>query len=178
MKQLVSSAQIDTAITTLATRIIDDIGDEKPLFVALLRGAMPFASKLMFEMSKQAPAMHPELDYMMTSTYGDGRVTREPHILRDLSPGTRIKDRTVIILDDVLDKGVTAHLVRQHLLSLGANRVVVAVLVEKNIKRTQIAHADYSCFHVGPEWLVGMGLDDSAAAKESFRWRNEIHIIS
>lgn len=178
MKQLATSTQIDDAVAHLATKLITDVGDSQPLFVALLRGAMPFASKLMFEITKQAPNMHPELDYMMTSTYGDGRTTREPRIITDLSPSTNIQGRTAVVLDDVLDKGVTAHLVREHLLSRGAQSVVVAVLVEKGIERTHVAHADYACFHVGPEWLVGMGLDDAATAKEGYRWLTDINIVS
>lgn len=177
MKQLATQAQIDQAIANLTSDIIDDFGDKRPLFVALLRGAMPFASKLIFEITKQAPDMHPELDYMMTSTYGDGRETKTPHVLADLSPSTQIEGRTVIVLDDVLDKGVTATLIIKHLLGLGAKDVKLAVLVEKDIEREDVYHADYACFHAEPGWLVGMGMDDATTAKDGFRWLEEIRII-
>lgn len=178
MKLLSTSTQIDEAITDLATSLIGDFSGTKPLFVALLRGSMPFTSKLMFEMTKQAPDMHPELDYMMTSTYGDGRNTNEPRIVTDLGPDTEVAGRNVIILDDVLDQGVTSALVASHLTSKGAASVRLAVLVEKDIVRQSMPHADYACFHVGPEWLVGMGLDDASSARDGYRWLDEIRIVS
>lgn len=178
MKQLATQTQIDHAIKNLASELIKEFGDSQPLFVALLRGAMPFASKLMFEITKQAPDMHPELDYMMTSTYGDGRETNTPHIVTDLAPSTQVEGRTIIIVDDVLDKGVTATLVTRHLIDQGAAHVKIAVLVEKDIERENAKHADYACFHVGPEWLVGMGLDDASTAKDGYRWLDEIRIVS
>lgn len=177
MKQLATSSQLDDAIKNLATRLIKDYGDTKPLFVALLRGAVPFASRLMFEITKQAPDFHPELDYMMTSTYGDGRKTNTPRILTKLSPGTQVEERTVIVLDDVLDTGVTTTLVAKHLLEHGAKHVKLAVLVEKDIEREFMHHADYVCFRVGPEWLIGIGMDDAATAKEGFRWLDEIRVV-
>lgn len=178
MKQLATPPQTDDAIKNLATQLIQDFRDKKPLFVTLLRGAVPFASKLMFEITKRAPDFHPELDYMMTSTYGDGRKTNAPRILTELSPGTEVEGRTVIVLDDVLDTGVTTALVAKHLLEHGAKLVKLAVLVEKDIEREHMHRADYACFHVGPEWLVGMGMDDAATTKEGFRWLDEIRVVS
>ena len=178
MKLLASREQIDTAISSMATGIIKEFGGTQPLFVALLRGAAPFASKLMFELTKQAPDMHPELDYMTVSTYGIGRQAGTPHIAMDLAPDTDVANRTVIVLDDVLDKGVTSMFVAHYLLDKGAKDVKLAVLVEKDIERTSPEHADFACFHAGEEWLVGMGMDDASVARDGHRWLNEIRIIN
>lgn len=177
MKLLASSKQIDTAISSIAKEIIHGYGGTQPLFVALLRGAAPFASKLMFEITRQAPDMHPELDYMTVSTYGSGRLAGTPHIAMDLAPDTEIAGRTVIVLDDVLDKGVTSTFVTNYLFDKGAADVKLAVLVEKDIKRTSPEHADFACFHAGEEWLVGMGMDDASVARDGGRWLNEVKII-
>lgn len=177
MKLLASPEQIDTAIKSVAGSIIREYGGAQPLFVALLRGAAPFASKLMFEIAAQAPAMHPELDYMTVSTYGAGRMAGTPHIAMDLAPDTDVADRTVIILDDVLDKGITSTFVAHYLLDKGARDVKLAVLVEKDIERTSPEHADFACFHAGEEWLVGMGMDDAGVARDGHRWLNEIRIV-
>ena len=161
----------------MAKEIINEFNGSQPLFVALLRGAAPFAGKLLFEISKQAPDMHPELDYMTVSTYGEGRQAGTPHIAMDLAPDTDVRDRTVIILDDVLDKGVTSTFVTHYLLDKGAARVKLAVLVEKDIDRTSPKHADFVCFHAGAEWLVGMGMDDASVARDGYRWLNEIRVV-
>lgn len=177
MNLLASSDQIDTAVTEMAKSIIKDFNDTQPLFVALLRGAAPFASKLMFEITRQAPDMHPELDYMTVSTYGEGRVVGTPHIAMDLAPDTEVRKRTVVVLDDVLDKGATSSFVSKYLYDKGARDVKIAVLVEKDLERTSPEHADYVCFHAGPEWLAGMGMDDASVARDGYRWLDEIRIV-
>lgn len=177
MTLLASSHEIDRAIEKMAADIIKTLGGTQPLFVALLRGAAPFASKLMFEITEQAPDLHPELDYMTVSTYGEGRKAGTPHIAMDLAPDTAVHNRAVIVLDDVLDKGITSSFVMQYLKDKGANDIKLAVLVEKDIERVSPQHADFACFHAGPEWLVGMGMDDATVAKDGFRWLKEIRIV-
>lgn len=178
MKLLATSEQIDTVIQDMAKNIINDFNGSQPLFVALLRGAAPFASKLLFSIVKEAPDMHPELDYMTVSTYGVGRQAGTPHIAMDLAPDTEVKGRTVIILDDVLDKGITSSFVTHYLLDKGAADIKLAVLVEKDIARVSPKNADFACFHAGEEWLVGMGMDDATVARDGYRWLNEIRIVN
>jgi hypoxanthine phosphoribosyltransferase len=172
--RLVTAEEIDAAISKMAMAIIRDHPSKSTLFVALLRGAAPFTSKLMHEIVRQAPGFHPELDYMMVSTYGNGRNAGEPHIVTDLAPTTIVKDRDVIVLDDVLDKGVTAQFVFTHLLARGARSTDLAVLATKHVKKTYSIDARYSAFDFGDNWLVGMGMDDARAAIEGYRWLDEI----
>lgn len=169
--------QVNTRIDELASEIIHDFSGQKPLFVALLRGAAPFAAKLMFAIAKQAPDFHPELDYMMVSTYGSERTASEPRIVTDLSPKTTTSGRSVIILDDVLDKGITAHFVANHLRANGAEDIKLAVLADKRTERVHNVTADYCGFVVDDAWLVGMGMDDAASGKEYNRWLGSIEAI-
>lgn len=178
MKTLASKKQVDSAIANIAQNIIVDMGGKNPLFVALLRGAAPFASQLMFEITHQQPDFHPELDYMVVSAYGSERHARPPEIVTDLSPKTAIEGRNVIILDDVLDTGTTASFTRDHLLKRGASSVNLAVLVQKDIARTGYVAAEYYGFTSGTEWLAGMGMDDHATANEAFRWLDEIRVVN
>lgn len=172
--QLASTKDVDDAIRQMASKILQD-HEELPLFVALLRGAAPFASKLLFELVRQAPDSHPELDYMMVSTYGNGQVAGTPHIVTDLAPTTQVAGRTVVVLDDVLDKGITANFVFSHLKSRGATWVELAVLADKEVERThEEITARYRAFSFGNKWLVGMGMDDAQAADEGYRWLEEI----
>lgn len=177
MKPLYSASQTNTAISDMAHHIIALHGTSRPLFIALLRGAAPFTAKLMFEIARQAPDMHPELDYMTVKTYGAGRTPGEPQIIMDISPDTEVKGRTVIVLDDVLDQGVTSSFVAQIMKERGATTTLLAVLVEKDILRTNQPHADFACFHAGEEWLVGMGMDDTTVAKDGYRWLDEIRVV-
>ena len=169
-RTIATAEEVDMAISAIARAIIRDFKHENPLFVALLRGAAPFASKLMFAIDHEMPDFHPEIDYMMVSTYGDKRKAGEPHIVTDLAPDTTVSGRTVIVLDDVLDKGVTAHFVTAHLKARGAYDVKLAVLAEKRTTKEFSVVADYCGFIFDDVWLVGMGMDDAHTGKEYFRW--------
>ena len=183
-RELYSSRQINQRIGQLASEITANYnGDEaaygeNPLFIALLRGAAPFASKLMFEIDRQAPDFHPEMDYMMTTREAERFSPHaETEIIMDLAPDTEVKNRNVIIVDNVLDMGETAVSVRNHVLEMGARYVELAALVEKDIERSAQIEADYLGFTAPNQWLVGMGMDDSAIAKESYRWSNGIWVV-
>lgn len=171
---LYNSAQVNQRIGELARAIVTNGRHDNPLFVGLLRGAAPFASKLMFEITRQEPDFHPELDYMVVSTYGAGRIANEPRIVTDLSPKTIVYGREVIVVDDVLDRGLTSAFVCKHIKGLGAIGVSLAVLVDKQTERLADIEADYWCFSANDEWLVGMGMDDAQAGHESYRWLEEI----
>lgn len=172
-QEVASAADVEQKINQLAREILHDY-ETTPLFVALLRGAAPFATKLMHAIASESPEFHPELDYMMVSTYGAGRHAGEPHIVTDLAPSTEVADRPVVIIDDVLDKGITADFVARHLQARGASDVKLAVLCEKRTHRVADITADYCGFSFADEWLVGMGLDDSSSVTEGYRWRDSI----
>lgn len=174
---LASAEKVDQRINAIAKDIITDFPEEKPQFVALLRGAAPFASKLMFAIAREAPDFHPELDYMMVSTYGDGQKAGEPQIVTDLAPETNVAGRTVIVVDDVLDKGITANFVTEHMKSRGALAVKLAVLVEKRTEKTYDIAADYCGFDLPDVWLVGMGMDNANAGNEYDRWNGAIEAV-
>jgi len=165
---------VDAQIDRLAAEILTDETDRSPLFVSLLHGAAPFASKLMFAIARQSPEFHPDLKAMIVSTYGDGQQAGEPHIVTDLPPTTAVSGRDVIVVDDVLDKGITADFVAQHLRIRGAATIRLAVLCDKLTQRERDVTADYAGFTMADNWLVGMGMDDAAIADEGYRWLEEI----
>ncbi|HUC20615.1 MAG TPA: phosphoribosyltransferase family protein, partial [Candidatus Polarisedimenticolaceae bacterium] len=91
--------KINQRIQEMAGVIIERYHDRNPLFVCLLRGGAPFTSKLLFEVARQDPDFHPELDYMTAKTYSNRLVSKPPEIVMDLAPDTKVKGRTVIVLD-------------------------------------------------------------------------------
>lgn len=173
--------QVQQRIGQLASEITAEYdGGKRPLFVSLLRGAVPFTSQLMAEIARQAPDFHPEVDYMTTSRYSDDAIAKEKaEIVMGLSPDTTVADRPTVIIDDVLDMGETAETVRKYLYDLGALSVKLAVLVNKDVpNRANDVTADFIGFDNAPnEWLVGMGMDDSALQKEARRWDDQIWTV-
>lgn len=175
---LYTGQQVDARVTELATDILRDYTDKpSPLFVALLRGAAPFASRLMFALAKLDPDFHPDIDYMMVSTYGNDHTAKQPVIVTDLAPKTEIAGRDIIIVDDVIDLGITSDFVRATMLERGAASVKLAVLGNKTVPN-RTTTADYVGFECGDKWLVGMGLDDAQAGHEYYRWLDEIWEIN
>lgn len=175
-RTLYDRTAVTKRIGELASTIIDRHEDDNPLFVALPRGAMPFASQLMFSITDQAPDFHPELDFLITSrNHNAFDAGQNPEVVTSLTPTTRVFDRPVILLDDVLDLGKTPETVREHLRSLGARSVELAVLVQKDIaKQVSRIQADYVGFHTSAQWLAGMGMKDNSDAPEAYRWSQDI----
>ncbi|MCA9338387.1 hypothetical protein KC949_02415 [Candidatus Saccharibacteria bacterium] len=176
---LYTEKDVDRQIKKMASEVINRYAGTDPLFVCLLRGGAPFAMKLMFEITRQDPTFYPEIDYMIVKTYGDRRTESDSELITDLAPHTNTKGRHAIILDDTLDKGITADFVNDHLRkNHQVSDVDLLVLVEKDVERAQFKHATMSCFTAGPEWLVGMGLDDSASGKEAGRWADYVAVLN
>jgi hypoxanthine phosphoribosyltransferase len=176
--QIATVVEINQAVSRIASEIISTYSDTSPLFVALLRGANPFAAKLLFEIVRQKQDFHPEIDYMMIRTYGDAQHAGQPQIVTDLAPTTSVDGRDVIVIDDVLDKGITADFVFSHLNSRGAGNVKLAVLCDKQVVREKHIEADYTGFSFADNWLVGMGMDDAQHTTEGYRWLDEIWEIN
>lgn len=175
---IISKEDVTASIDTLAGELIREFKDKQPLFVCLLRGGMPFASRLMFAIAEQDPYFHPELDYMAVSRYGEKQVASSaPKVVMDLSHKTAIVDRPVIVLDDMIDKGGTYAFTKKHLENKGASSVCLAVLVQRELEEPRGFDADFHCFSIGSqEWLTGMGLDDSRLGADANRWAKYIAI--
>lgn len=115
---------------------------------------------------------------MAVSRYGSKLTGEQPRVVLDLSPTTDLTNRPIILLDDMVDKGVTLDFTRRYLELCGAEEVHTAVLVQRETE-DRIVSADYCCFHVESDaWLTGMGLDDARITKEANRWAGYIAIAN
>jgi hypoxanthine phosphoribosyltransferase len=176
---LATPQAVTERIEEIASSVIARYKGKNPLFVCLLRGGAPFASRLMFAIVRQDPYFHPELDYMTIKTYADERTSKPPELVMDLSPSTKAGGRLVVLLDDVLDKGVTADFAERTLLEThAAGAVELIVLIQKKQPRKVYQAATLFGFESPPDWLTGMGLDDARIAREANRWAGYVAIAS
>jgi hypoxanthine phosphoribosyltransferase len=171
-----AEAEVRARIDEMAALLVEKFKDQNPLFVCLMQGGAPFATQLMFAITEHDPDFHPQMDYLIVSSYGDELVGRQPHIVTDLAPTTLVTDRPVVVLDDVLDKGHTAAFTEAHLLNKGARSVDLVVLAVKDVERTAYGRPLLHGFETPDEWLVGMGMDDPRIAQNALRWAGFIAI--
>lgn len=177
MKILYSTEQVEQRIKEMAREIITQYANEKPLFVCLLRGAVPFTSQLMMNIAREDPSFHPEVIYMHASAYGAGREAQETTVYSSVDSET-VANRAVIVLDDCLDRGVTYTKMKTLLLENGASSVGLIVLVNKDTVRSNVDTPLLVGFTTPDVWLVGMGMDDADTATEARRWDGYIGKVS
>lgn len=150
---LITAEQIDERLTTLAQEISADYDGKDPLLVGVLRGAAMVMANLALKMS-----CHLNMDWMAVSSYGSGtKSSGVVRILKDLD--TDIAGRDVLIVEDIIDSGLTLSWLKQNLLSRGAASVKIATLLRKPEALKVDISVDYVGFDLPNEFLVGYGLD-------------------
>ena len=128
-------------------------GTTPPLAISVLKGSVFFFCDLVRAM--QTPV---QLDFMTVSSYGNSAESSGmPKIVMDLA--TFVQGRDVILVEDIVDSGNT--LVKMHdlIMGRGAKSFTVVTLFDKPARRQVPAKADYSCFEIGNDFIVGYGLD-------------------
>lgn len=150
---LITEEEIAEKVKKLANEIKCEYEGKNPLILCILKGSLIFTADLV-----RALDFPCQLDFMQVSSYGSGAVTTgELNIKQDLS--TDIKDRDVIVVEDILDTGVTLSKLIPILMGRGARTVSLCVLLNKPERRTVEVKADYIGFDIENEFVVGYGLD-------------------
>lgn len=155
MKLLFEPEQIQAQINKIAQQISRDYKGKDLLIVGLLKGCTVFMSHLLVQLDIEKV----EIDFMTVSSYKHGAKSSDFKFVQDLD--TSVKDRDVLIVEDIVDTGKTLAFTIQHLASLGARSVETAVFVNKT---TNLSHTfkkpKYTCFeyHDSP-FLIGFGFD-------------------
>ena len=150
---LYDSDCIRDRVLQMGARIARDYRDKDLLLVGVLKGSFVFLADL--ARSIDLPV---EVDFMVVSSYGSG--TESSGVLtiaKDLS--VSVEGRHVLIVEDIVDSGLTLSLLTEDLRSRGAASVQVAVLLEKDVPRSHQVECAYSAFHCPDAFLVGYGLD-------------------
>jgi len=149
---LFSADQIQTKVRQLAKEISRDYEGRRILLVGVLRGMLCFMADLMRYL--EVPA---DVDFMAISYYGAGNGGEAVHITKDLN--VRPNGRHVVLVEDIVDTGMTLSFVLAHLEARHPASLAVCTLLDKKVRRLTDVPLAYVGFEVPDEFLVGYGLD-------------------
>jgi hypoxanthine phosphoribosyltransferase len=155
IKPLFSAAEISARVTELA----HEIAESEPkglLVVIVLKGGFVFGADLGRALAAEHVRL--EIEFISLSSYGSGQKTSgEVRVVRDIE--VEVSGRDVLIVDDVLDSGLTLKFARELMLSRGARRAAIAVMIDKPEGRRAELEADYVGFTCPNYFVVGYGMD-------------------
>ena len=150
---LISEEELQKRIAELGQQVAADYADKEPIFVGVLKGVVNFFTDMV-----RATPIRCQYEFMAVSSYGSGTTTSGTvKLLKDVS--CDIKGRHVVILEDILDTGLTLEFVREHLLAMEPASLKICTLLDKPERRKVDVYADYIGFTIPNEFVVGFGLD-------------------
>ena len=156
-EMLVSSSEIQGKVREIGGRITEDYRGQKLLLVGVLRGAVVFLSDLMRDL--RLPC---EIDFMEVSSYGTGTTSSGVvRILKDLEEN--IMGRHVLIIEDIVDTGLTLSYLRRTLLQRKPASLEICALLSKPSRREVVLDVRYVGFEVPDVFVVGYGIDYAGA---------------
>jgi hypoxanthine phosphoribosyltransferase len=152
-KILLSEQDIEKLVKRIGERISSDYKDKKLLLVSVLKGSVVFMADLMRSITIPC-----EIDFMVVSSYGNGTKTSgNIKIIKDLN--IDIKDYDLLIVEDILDSGVTLSTLKKMLESRNPASVKICTFLDKPERRIADIKPDYTGATVPDEFIVGYGLD-------------------
>jgi hypoxanthine phosphoribosyltransferase len=154
-----SEAVVQAALDSVAAAIRARLAESNPLVLCVMTGGVIFCGQLLLKLDFPL-----EFDYLHATRYGPD--TQGGKISWRMAPLTPVKGRTVLVVDDILDEGVTLAAVRESLLRLGAAEVLLAVFTDKLNGRQKPISADFVGLTVPDRFVFGYGMDVRGA------WRN------
>jgi hypoxanthine phosphoribosyltransferase len=150
---LLSEAQIQHRLDELAAEIQHDYADKDLTLVGILTGSVMFLADLLRRLPMQL-----RLDYIGVSSYhGETRSAGELIVTKVLK--LDVRDRDVLVVDDILDTGLTLVKVREMIQKLQPRSLRFCTLLEKDVPHHENFRADYVGFHIPNKFVVGYGLD-------------------
>ena len=158
-KILVSHDEITEAAKKLGAQLTKDYAGKNLILVGILKGSIPFMAELIKHIDT-----HIEMDFMMVSSYHGGTASSGViNIKQDVTQD--VKGRHILFVEDIIDTGQTLKNLRDMFIEREASSVKIATLLDKPEGRVVEIEADYTCFTIPNEFVVGYGLD----YKENYR---------
>lgn len=153
ISKFISEEDIAKKVKELAKRITKDYKNEDILLVGLLKGSTIFLADLIRKLDLDS-----NLDFIVASSYGlEMNSTRDVRILKDLE--VDIKDRNVLIVEDIIDTGYTLSKVTQTLKIRNPKSIKICTLLDKPSRREVDIKVDYVGFQIEDKFVVGYGID-------------------
>ena len=149
---LISAEELEEKVSAIGKRISKDFEGKDPIFVGVLKGCFIFMADLMRHVT-----INCSVDFMAVSSYNGTSSTGAVKINKDLNQDIAGKD--VILVEDILDSGVTLNYLKNYLSVRQPASIHVVTLMDKPARRKADIYADYSCFEVPDAFVVGYGLD-------------------
>ena len=151
---LVPEADVEAAIKRMAQEITSQLKETRPVLLCVMNGGLIFTGQLLTRL-----VFPLEVDYVHATRYG--HEINGANLQWTVRPQLDLTGRTVLLLDDILDEGVTLAAIADYCHRQGASKVMMAVLVEKLHLRkvTPGMRADFTGIEVGDRFLFGYGLD-------------------
>ena len=132
------------------------------LVISILKGSFIFAADLIRAMHDAG--VEPDVEFITVSSYGKGTTSAEVRLLRDID--SDVRDRDILLIDDILESGKTLKFVRELMLERGARSVSIAVLLDKSVRRKVDLDADFVAFECPDYFVVGYGMDVGHAFRQ------------
>ncbi len=160
LKLLISESQIQECVERLAQQVQNDYQDEPLLVVGALNGSFVFLADLIRHLHLPI-----QVDFIRLSSYDEA--TDSSGTIR-LHHGVRtpVNGKNVLVVEDIVDTGLTAQFIRRYFDDEGAATVRICSLLDKPIRRVTSVTVDYVGFEVPDEFLVGYGLDFNQQYRE------------
>jgi hypoxanthine phosphoribosyltransferase len=153
-------AAIQEKITELAVQLNQDYEGKRPLFLSVLNGAFLFTADLFKQITIEA-----EVSFIKLASY-KGTISTG-NVITAIGLDINVKDRHIIILEDIIDTGKTLHHYLPHLESMQPASVKIAVLLNKKEALIYPVQIDYACFDIPNKFVVGYGLDYDGLGRNS-----------
>ncbi len=151
-KPLFTTRQIQAKVKELADKISEDYSGKDLLVVGILKGAFMFFSDIV-----RAIKVPLTIDFIVASSYVKTETTGEVKIYYDIRED--ISDKDVLLIDDIIDSGITLNQIRERILSRCPRSLKLGIFLDKKERRLVDVPVDYIGFEIPNEYVVGYGLD-------------------
>ncbi len=153
LRPLISSRQIALKVSEIGCRITQDFAGQPVILIGVLKGAAIFLADLARQIKLDAT-----FDFIAVSSYNDQKhPSGEVRLVKDVDES--LEDRNIILVEDILDTGLTLTYLRNLLLARRPRQLKIAVLLDKVSRRVQPVQVDYVGFEIPSCFVVGYGLD-------------------
>jgi len=151
-KLSIKAEEINEAVDRIALQLNHDLKGKKPIFLVVLNGAFIFAADLYRKIEIES-----EISFVKLASYSGTESTAEVKELIGLNE--KLRGKTVVIIEDIIDTGTTMQYLINKLLYLGASEVILAVLLFKPSAFREDFRIDYLGMEIQNDFIVGYGLD-------------------